>query len=66
MSIGRTSAIALMGLNGSLVEVEADISSNLPGFVLIGLPDAALGEARPGIGSGQPRPTPGVGYLIAS
>jgi len=29
-----------------VVEIEADISSNLPSFVLIGLPDAALGEAR--------------------
>lgn len=46
MTIGRTSAVALMGLTGALVEVEADISSNLPGFVIIGLPDAALGEAR--------------------
>ncbi len=46
MVMGRTSAVALMGLAGSLVEVEADISSNLPGFVLIGLPDTALGEAK--------------------
>jgi magnesium chelatase family protein len=46
MTVGRTSAVALLGLAGSLVEVEADISSNLPAFVLIGLPDAALGEAR--------------------
>ena len=46
MPIGRTSAVALLGLSGTLVEVEADISSNLPGFVLIGLPDTALGEAR--------------------
>jgi len=46
MPIGRTSSVALLGLAGSIVEVEADISSNLPGFVLIGLPDAALGEAR--------------------
>jgi magnesium chelatase family protein len=46
MAVARTSAVALLGLTGALVEVEADISSNLPGFVLIGLPDAALGEAR--------------------
>jgi len=46
MPIGRTSAVALIGLTGSLVSVEADISSNLPKFVLIGLPDTALGEAR--------------------
>jgi magnesium chelatase family protein len=46
MPMGRTSAVALLGLSGALVEVEADISSNLPGFALIGLPDTALGEAR--------------------
>lgn len=46
MSLGRTYAVALLGLTGSIVEVEADISSNLPSFALIGLPDAALNEAR--------------------
>lgn len=46
MAVARTRAIALMGLAGALVEVEADISQALPGFTLIGLPDAALGEAR--------------------
>ncbi|MCW4384844.1 YifB family Mg chelatase-like AAA ATPase [Salinibacterium sp. SYSU T00001] len=46
MAVGRTRAIALLGLTGELVEVEADISNTLPGFTLIGLPDAALGEAR--------------------
>jgi magnesium chelatase family protein len=46
MPIGRTKAVALLGLTGALVEVEADISANLPGFVIIGLPDTALGEAR--------------------
>ena len=46
MAIGRTHAVSLLGLRGAIVEIEADISSNLPNFVLIGLPDAALGEAR--------------------
>jgi len=46
VSVARTSAVALLGLSGSLVQVEADLSANLPGFVLIGLPDASLGEAR--------------------
>ncbi|MBF0671123.1 MAG: YifB family Mg chelatase-like AAA ATPase [Salinibacterium sp.] len=46
MPVARTRAVALLGLAGGLVEVEADISSNLPGFSIIGLPDAALGEAR--------------------
>lgn len=46
MPIGRTHAISLLGLTGAVVEIEADITSNLPAFVLIGLPDAALGEAK--------------------
>jgi magnesium chelatase family protein len=46
MSVARTRAIALSGLDGLVVEVEADISDGLPGFLLIGLPDASLGEAR--------------------
>ncbi|MGL4339496.1 MAG: YifB family Mg chelatase-like AAA ATPase [Rhodoglobus sp.] len=46
MVIGRTWSVSLLGLQGAIVEIEADISSNLPGFVLIGLPDAALGEAK--------------------
>ncbi|MGV8884241.1 MAG: YifB family Mg chelatase-like AAA ATPase [Microbacteriaceae bacterium] len=46
MAIGRTHSVSLLGLQGAIVEIEADISNNLPSFVLIGLPDAALGEAR--------------------
>lgn len=46
MPVGRTQAVALLGLHGAIVEIEADYSSQLPKFVLIGLPDAALGEAR--------------------
>ena len=45
MPLAKSYAISLIGLNGSLVEVEADISSNLPGFVIVGLPDASLSEA---------------------
>ncbi len=44
--IARTHAIALLGLEGTVVDIEADISNHLPGFVLIGLPDMALGQAR--------------------
>lgn len=46
MPLGRTFCIALVGLNGYLVEVEADIGQTLPAFVLLGLPDTALNEAR--------------------
>lgn len=45
MSVVRTWAIALNGITGALVEVEADLSSHTPGFDLIGLADKALGEA---------------------
>ncbi len=45
MPLAHSYAISLLGLTGTLVEVEADISSNLPGFVLVGLPDASLSEA---------------------
>ncbi|MGO1317929.1 MAG: YifB family Mg chelatase-like AAA ATPase [Cellulomonadaceae bacterium] len=46
MSLGRTRAVALVGLSGHVVEVEAHIAASVPGFTLIGLPDAALQEAR--------------------
>ncbi len=46
MALGRTHAVSLLGLEGAIVEIEADISSQLPAFVLVGLPDAALGEAK--------------------
>ena len=49
------------GIDGAVVEIEADISTQLPTFVLIGLPDAALGEARDRVrsaagNSGMPLP----------
>lgn len=46
MSLGRTYSIALVGLNGHIVEVEADIGQTLPSFQLLGLPDASLVEAK--------------------
>ena len=38
--------VGLVGVEGHLVEVEADLSPGLPAVVLTGLPDAALHEAR--------------------
>ena len=46
MAVGRTQSVALLGLQGAIVEIEADYSGQLPKFILIGLPDTALGEAR--------------------
>ena len=45
MTTARTWAVALTGLEGALVEVEADLSNQTPEFRIIGLPDKALGEA---------------------
>ena len=45
MNLAKTHSISLFGLSGTVIEVEADISSNLPGFVLVGLPDASLNES---------------------
>ena len=36
----------LHGLEGRLIRVEADVAPGLPGFTIVGLPDAAMGEAR--------------------
>ena len=46
MTLGRTYGVGLVGLDGRMVEVEADIGQTLPSFVLLGLPDASLNEAR--------------------
>jgi magnesium chelatase family protein len=44
--IGRAAAVALLGVTGRRIEVEAHLTSQLPAFSIIGLPDTSLGEAR--------------------
>ena len=44
--IARVTACALWGLETELVTVEVDVSSGLPGFDVVGLPDSAVREAR--------------------
>jgi len=46
MGFARTYSVALVGLRGHIVEVEADVSSALPSFVLPGLWDTALNESK--------------------
>lgn len=38
--------MALLGLEGHVVDVEADIGQSLPAFSIIGLPDQAVNESR--------------------
>ena len=61
MAVARSYAVGLVGLDGHVVEVEADLAQGLPGLTVIGLPDAALAEARDRVraavvNSGQPWP----------
>ena len=46
MPLARTHSIALVGVQGHPVEIEADIENGLVGLLLVGLPDTALREAR--------------------
>ena len=42
----KVSSAAIIGIEAYLVEVEVDISGGLPGFVTVGLPDAAIRESK--------------------
>lgn len=44
--VGRSLAVTLNGLTGSIVEAEAAFYDGLPGFALVGLPDTAVGESK--------------------
>ena len=46
MSVCRAQSLTLSGIDALPVEVEVDVSSGLPGFSIVGLPDAAVQEAR--------------------
>jgi len=46
VALAKVRTLALLGLVGHLVDVEVDISDGLPGYTLLGLPDAALSESR--------------------
>ncbi len=46
MALARTRSVALVGVRGQVVDVEVDLGRGLPAVVIVGLPDAALNEAR--------------------
>ncbi|RZL23710.1 MAG: ATP-binding protein [Rhodococcus sp. (in: high G+C Gram-positive bacteria)] len=46
MALGRAHSVAVSGVDGQIVEIEADIGRGLPGVQLVGLPDTALHESR--------------------
>jgi magnesium chelatase family protein len=46
VTLARVKSVSLSGLKGEIVDIEVDISDGLPGYSLLGLPDAALLESR--------------------
>ncbi|GLV51694.1 hypothetical protein TBS_22620 [Thermobispora bispora] len=46
MAVARTRCVALVGVTGHMVEVEADVGPGIAGTHLIGLLDTAISEAR--------------------
>ncbi|MBN8689461.1 MAG: YifB family Mg chelatase-like AAA ATPase [Armatimonadetes bacterium] len=44
--IARSHSATLVGIDAAHVEIEVDLQSGLPGFVLVGLPDKAVEESR--------------------
>ncbi len=46
MSGCRARSLSLFGIDAVPVEVEEDVGAGLPGFSIVGLPDAAVQEAR--------------------
>jgi magnesium chelatase family protein len=44
--LAKVKSAAVVGLEGRLVDVETDITSGLPSLTIVGLPDAAVQEAR--------------------
>src|SRR6266545_4279526 len=45
-SVARVAACALWGLESAMVTVEADVANGLPSFTVVGMPDAAVSEAK--------------------
>ncbi|WP_405019351.1 YifB family Mg chelatase-like AAA ATPase [Kitasatospora sp. NBC_00070] len=61
MAFARTCSVALVGVDGVVVEVQADLEPGLATFALVGLPDKALSEAKDRVraavvNSGEPWP----------
>ena len=46
MALARAWAVALTGVTGHLIAVEADLAAGLPGTTVIGMGDAAVTQAR--------------------
>lgn len=46
MAIARVNSFAFAGIDAQRVEVQVQIAAGLPTFLMVGLPDKAVGESR--------------------
>ncbi|OIV36736.1 Mg chelatase-like protein [Mangrovactinospora gilvigrisea] len=46
MGFARCCSVALVGVDGVVIEVQADLEPGVPAFSIVGLPDKALNESR--------------------
>ena len=46
MSLSKINSAGLIGIDGYVVDVQTDISNGMPVFEIVGLPDAAVKEAK--------------------
>lgn len=62
--VSRIRSLGIKGVGGYEVSVECSVAQGLPGFEIVGLPDAAVREARDRVraaikNSGSSSPSPG-------
>ena len=50
--LSKLSSVGLLGIDGYIVTVEVDVTTGLPAFEIVGLPDATVKEAKDRIRSG--------------
>ena len=55
--VARIKSYGVSGVGGFSVSVEVDRSNGLPGFDIVGLPDAAVKESRERVRALSPRPS---------
>lgn len=61
MVVAKSLAVCLKGLDGTLVEVETEISQGLPAFTIVGLPDSSTLQAKERVRSALGN----CGYLVS-
>ena len=44
--LSKVNSMALLGLDGYLIEVQVDVSNGMPCWEMVGLPDASVKEAK--------------------